>query len=156
MSALLPDIRQSARAIILRPGQILMLRKQDEAKGERYTLPGGAQDVGESLPDALRRECQEEIGALVAVGRLLHVAEFFKDKSGDPPARRHVVDFLFSCHLPDDYQPRNGPKPDKSQADVVWVPLQDLPKLTLDPRYLRNCLPPTTAERTLYLGCFDG
>ena len=57
MENLTPGIRNAARAVILREGSILLLRKNGSGGGERFALPGGAQDLGETLEQALNREC---------------------------------------------------------------------------------------------------
>ena len=74
MENLTPVIRNAVRALIIREGRILLLRKEDE-RGERFALPGGAQDLGETLEQALNRECQEEIGTGVQIIDLVHVAD---------------------------------------------------------------------------------
>jgi len=87
MTELIPPIRNAARALIVRRSHVLLLRKAGGGSGERYALPGGGQDLGETLQQALVRECQEEIGTTVAVGGLLHVAEFFKLRDTQPATR---------------------------------------------------------------------
>ena len=69
MQNLIPGIRNAVRAIIVRDAHILLLRKQGGGPGDRFALPGGGQDAGETLFQALQRECQEEIGTSVEVGR---------------------------------------------------------------------------------------
>jgi ADP-ribose pyrophosphatase YjhB (NUDIX family) len=156
MADLLPEIRNTARALIIRKGEILLLRKTGGVRGERFALPGGAQVAGETLPEALSRECIEEIDASVSIGSLIYVAEFFKLKDTQPPARQHLVEFLFECHVDDDYMPRNGPRPDKHQVEVVWTRLEAVPSLPLHPRYLADWIPRyVEADRNLYLGTFD-
>lgn len=146
-------IRNAPRAVIMREGRILLLRKSDELKGERYALPGGAQELGETLRQALNRECLEEIGCEVIIGDLLHVADWFKPRLTDPPTTRHLVEFLFTCEVPESYQPRNGHHPDKHQLEVVWVPLATLHEVALLPRSLITHL---TGDTTLtYLGTLD-
>jgi len=127
---LLPDTRNAVRALIVKNDHVLMLRKDGGARGEGFALPGGSQDAGETLYEALERECLEELGARVEIRDLLHVADFFKEKRTEPPATRHQVEFLFNCSLPPEYKPRNGPRPDRTQIEVVWVPLGDLSGLT--------------------------
>ena len=132
MENLLPEIRNAVRAVIVRQGEILMLRKQ---RGDqfKFALPGGAQDPGESLVDALERECREEIDVSVEVHELIHVADYFKARSTVPPSTRHLVEFLFRCSVPPDYRPRSGHHPDKSQVGVEWVALEDLAAVTVAP-----------------------
>jgi 8-oxo-dGTP diphosphatase len=153
---LIPDIRNAARALIIRQDRILLLRKEGGGRGVRYALPGGAQDPGENLKDALNRECEEEIGTAVDIGELLHVAEFFKLRDTQPPSRRHLVEFLFQCDVPGNYSPHNGYRPDKHQIDVVWADLDGLASLPIFPRYLSSCIPYSGGEnRTHYLGTFE-
>ena len=57
-------VRNSAKAVIIRDNKLLVLIKRDQ-DGPYAVLPGGGQRWGETLPDALMRECQEEIGTLV-------------------------------------------------------------------------------------------
>jgi 8-oxo-dGTP pyrophosphatase MutT (NUDIX family) len=84
MMGLEPGIRNGVRAVILRERQLLLLRKAYEDGSERYVLPGGAQDAGETLTDALQRECREEIGTEVTVSGLLYLADYFKPRTAQP------------------------------------------------------------------------
>ena len=136
MENILPEIRNAARALIVRDDRILLLRKQGYMDGERFALPGGGQDPGETLQQALQRECQEEIGTQVLIHDLLHVADYFKVRDTDPPSTRHLVEFLFHCEVPDSYAPMNGEHPDKHQVEVVWALLDTLPDMPLFPRSL--------------------
>ena len=156
MENLLPVIRNAARALIVRDGCLLLLRKDGGGRGERYALPGGAQDPGETLEQALQRECTEEIGVQVGVHDLLHVADYFKLRDTDPPSHKHLVEFLFKCSVPDDYTPRNGHHPDKHQVGVVWAALDDLQRMTLFPQSLASFIDSErTGGRGVYLGLID-
>ena len=153
MRNLIPGIRNAARAVILRDAHILLLRKEGGGQGERYALPGGAQDPGETLAQALNRECREEIGTEVEILRLIHVADYFKPRDTDPPSTRQLLEFLFECSVPPGYTAANGYRPDKHQVEVVWMPLGDLPNIPLLPRSLAVHLQETGhAGKTVYLG----
>ncbi|NIY74868.1 NUDIX domain-containing protein [Thalassospira sp. HF15] len=152
---LAPTIRNCARAVIVRDGAILLLHKHNPSYGTRYALPGGAQEENETLQAALIRECEEELGTAISVGDLVHVADFFKPRSAYPKLKKHAVEFLFSCSVPDGYVPANGPAPDKNQKDVVWLPLAKLPNAPLFPNDLRAVLmaaAPEHQEHPVYLG----
>ncbi|WP_424985437.1 NUDIX domain-containing protein [Microbulbifer sp. S227A] len=118
MTNFLRSIRPTARAVIRREGKLLVQIKEKPGRGRYLTLPGGRQDPGETLHDCVRRECAEEIGCKVQVGRLLHVAEVFKTRADGP---RHLLEHLFECTVPDGYRPIMGPHPDKSQTGTAWV-----------------------------------
>ena len=130
---LLPGIRNAVRAVITRRDAVLLQRKIDDTGEERYALPGGAQEHGECLVDALQRECEEEIGARIEVLDLLYVGDYFKLRNTEPPSTRQLVEFLFACSVDNGYQPRNGPRPDKHQVEVLWVPLDRLADINLVP-----------------------
>jgi ADP-ribose pyrophosphatase YjhB (NUDIX family) len=156
MENLVPEIRNAVRALIVQNHHILLLRKAGGDRGERFALPGGAQDPGETLEQALQRECLEEIGTRVAVHDLLHVADFFKSRETDPPSTRHLVEFLFRCNVPATYTPRNGHRPDKHQLEVVWTRLDQLQGLTLYAPSLASRLESLQgAGESVYLGTID-
>jgi ADP-ribose pyrophosphatase YjhB (NUDIX family) len=156
MENLLPEIRNAARALIVRDDRILLLRKQGYPDGQRFALPGGGQDPGETLRQALLRECQEEIGTRVLIHDLVHVADYFKVRDTDPPSTRHLVEFLFRCEVQDTYVPMNGEHPDKHQVEVVWVPLDALPDIPLYPRSLAAFLGRRSAAAAgIYMGVID-
>ena len=156
MENLTPDIRNAVRAVIVRNDQVLLLKKAGGDRGERYALPGGAQNLGETLAQTLKRECLEEIGSAVEILALMYVADHFKTRETDPPSTRHMVEFLFRCAVPDDYIAQNGIKPDKSQIDVVWVNLANLAAMRLYPETLSHWLPEGILRDTaVYLGIME-
>lgn len=118
MAKFLDPIRPTARAVIWRGNELLAQLKERPECGQYLTLPGGKQELGESLADCVRRECAEEIGAEVQVLDLLHVADVHKAKQG---GMRHQLEFLFECRVPDTYSARLGPYPDPSQKATLWV-----------------------------------
>lgn len=152
MNNLIPGIRNAARAVIVRDDRILLLRKQGGGLGERFALPGGAQNLGETLAQALNRECQEEIGTAVDIVRLLHVADYFKHRDTDPPSRRHLLEILFQCTVPADYTARSGYRPDKHQVEVVWMAVDELPAIKLLPHSLSAYLGANSGAAAVYLG----
>lgn len=149
MNRFLDPIRPTVRAVIFRDGDLLAQVKQKPGKRPYLTLPGGKQDPGESMEEALIRECAEEIGARVTVGPLLHVAEVHKPKAD---GLRHQVEMLFACALPASYTPRLGPAPDRSQVDTVWASVHTR-QSEFKPGYARLL---TAPDAPLYLGVLDG
>ena len=157
MEPITPPIRNAVRALIRQDNNILLLRKDGyEIGGERFALPGGGQDLGETLEQALKRECLEEIGTRVEVHKLVYVADCFKPRDTSPRSTRHLVEFLFACTVPDDYVPVNGHHPDKHQVEVVWIRLDGLADMPLYPRSLAPYLA-GFGESTgaAYLGTLD-
>ena len=138
MMDLVPGIRNAVRAVIMQDDHLLLLRKEYEDGSERYVLPGGAQDLGETLAAALQRECREEIDTEVRISGLLYLADLFKPKETTPPSYRHQVEYFFLCDVPDAYVAQNGYRPDKHQAAVVWVERQQLHSINIFPSGLSD------------------
>ena len=66
-----PLIMAGAALLLLNPErQLLMMRRTDN---QRWGIPGGAMELGESLEDTARRETQEEIGVWVPQAALFGV-----------------------------------------------------------------------------------
>lgn len=145
-------IRNAVRALIVQDRQVLLLRKGGDAKGERYALPGGAQEPGETLIDALQRECHEEIGSTVSVNELLLVADYSRQRSHPAIGRRQIVEFLFRCNLPSDYRPHNGPRPDRHQLGVAWLAQHRVASLALTPAFLGPAIATDDFSGPIYAG----
>ena len=156
MESIIPPIRNAARALILQDSNILLLRKDGYEQGERFALPGGGQDLGETLEQALNRECMEEIGTRVEIRDLVYVADCLKPRDTQPASTRHLVEFLFACTVPGDYAPVNGHHPDKHQVEVVWASLDALVDMPLYPRSLAPYLADSRGSTgSVYLGTID-
>src|ERR1041384_2355477 len=127
-------IRNSAKAIIIRDCCLLLIRNKDE-EGDWYTLPGGGQNHGETLREALQRECQEEIGVHVRIGELRLVREYIgrNHEFAEHDAVVHQVEFMFECWVETSSTPVNGETPDAHQTGVAWIPLSGLQNCRLYP-----------------------
>lgn len=137
----MPSVRTSAKAIIIRDGKLLVTRNRD-ADGDWFLLPGGGQNHGESLDAALKRECREEIGADVKVGRLVLVRDYIgvNHEFASEQSHVHQLDLMFECELAEGADPGQGSEPDAYQTGVAWLPLTELAGLRLYPLAIRNLL----------------
>lgn len=148
----MPHVRLSIKAVIIEGGRLLVLENRD-ADGDWYMLPGGGQEHGETIPDALRRECLEEIGSDVAVGRLCFVRDYIarNHEFAATDAEAHQVELMFECRLL--YAPGVGHHPDSMQTGVAWLDLATLPEVRIYPsplgRILQGGIP---AGNPIYLG----
>lgn len=147
-------VRTSVKAVIIQNNQILLLIKRD-GDSHYAVLPGGGQHKGETLPEALRRECREEIAADVEVGDLLCLRDYISDHFEFAEANDHVheLELYFTCSLPEGYLPQAGQDPDPGQLEVSWVPLEKLAEVHLYPQALRYyLLHLDDPQRPIYLG----
>lgn len=142
-------VRTAAKAIIIRDGKLLLLRCRDEL-GDWYGLPGGGQEPGETLSDALLRECREEIGADVVVERLLFVRDHIaaNHEFSYLEEATHQVEHLFECRLPDGYEAMSGSHPDAHRVGVAWLGHAELRRARVYPSQLHRLLEPSAQKPT--------
>ncbi|CAG9620374.1 NUDIX domain-containing protein [Sutcliffiella rhizosphaerae] len=130
------NIRNSAKAIILKDNQILLTKNKDN-DGYFYLFPGGGQEHGETIRDTLLRECMEELGEQVEVGDLLHIREYIgkNHEFASSHYDAHQVEFYFVCKLEveenNSLQPNN---PDDYQVGVEWISISELQEYRVYPK----------------------
>jgi 8-oxo-dGTP diphosphatase len=87
-------------AVVRRGDEILISRRRDEAaRGGQWEFPGGKVEPGESEPEALRREIQEELGCGLEVGPLI-----LRHRHAYPDLEVELA--FHACRLPPGAQPR--------------------------------------------------
>ncbi len=80
--------------VVLRPGGVLLAQRGKPPRVGSWTLPGGAQHIGETAEDAARRELREETG--LGVGSLhfaAHVDAITHDAVGRVQYHYTILDF---------------------------------------------------------------
>ena len=146
-------IRNSAKAIIIQEARVLTIRCVSWKNETFFLLPGGGQDAGESLAEALRRECREEICADVEVGALRLVRDYIgrNHEFADNHEKVHQVEFMFKCRILGG-ELKLGSNPDLGQTGIAWLPLASLDESMLFPKVLRKILPSLNDSGLAYLG----
>jgi 8-oxo-dGTP diphosphatase len=146
-------LRYAAKALIIEDGRILCLKKHGDI-GTFFVLPGGGQNPGELLPDALLRECMEELGAKVLVGPLRFVQEYIGDNHDFRKVHkgRHFVNHYFECRLLERPE-THALSPDDGQVGLEWLEISKLTTTAFFPRVLAARLAEKTSENhPVYLG----
>jgi 8-oxo-dGTP diphosphatase len=115
--------------VVLRPTvglpEVLLVRRGKPPNIGSWSLPGGAQELGETAEQAARRELDEETG--LAVGTL-HLAANVDSIHRDPDGRVHyhytIIDFAARW---------NGgvARPGSDVSEVTWAPLDRLDDFSL-------------------------
>ena len=70
--------RRSARAIIMKDDEFILIHRIKEKEGKRieyYVFPGGGLEMGETYEDAVKRETFEELGIIVNPQKRLYRLE---------------------------------------------------------------------------------
>lgn len=118
--------RVGVSAIVVRRGEILVVRRSHPPARGQWSFPGGRLEPGERLRACARREVREETGLDVEVGPLVDVVEILADEEG---AAYHyvVLDYLAR---------RVGGTltPGDDASEARWVRPQALADLCATPR----------------------
>ncbi len=103
--------------------KILLIRRKHDPYAGKWALPGGFVEIEEDLPDAARRELEEETG--------LHDVELWQFRTYGRPGRDprgRTISVVYYDFV--DEGPRTTAGDDAAEAD--WFPLDDLPPLAFD------------------------
>jgi ADP-ribose pyrophosphatase YjhB (NUDIX family) len=150
----LKTVRNSAKAIIIADGRLLAVRNVT-AGVAWYLLPGGGQNHGETLVEALERECTEEASIEIEVGDIVFVRDYISmnHEFAEEDNGAHQVEFMFQCSIKGNKQPVTGTVADKWQTGVEWLPLNTLHEYSLYPSQLKELLSHgIPRSRPVYLG----
>lgn len=63
-------------AVLVRDGRVFATQRGYGEFKDKWEFPGGKMEAGEGREEALRREIREELGAEIAVGKLLCTVEY--------------------------------------------------------------------------------
>jgi ADP-ribose pyrophosphatase YjhB (NUDIX family) len=114
-------VRNSVKALIIRDNKLLCIRKCDQY-GAYYILPGGGQEKDETFIDTIIRECKEEIGSKIKVGKLKYIREYIgKNHEFSKTDIEHQVEYMFVCDLVEEPNLENATHFDEGQEGIEWV-----------------------------------
>lgn len=104
-------------AVVVREGELLLVRRGKPPAQGFWSLPGGAQEAGETLPRAVEREVYEECGLTVAAGPPIAILDsIYTDSRGRVKYHYVLIDFWAEY--------RGGSlNPADDAAAACWVPL---------------------------------
>lgn len=98
-------------------GQLLLVKENSD----KWDLPGGGVDHGETPEDAMRREIQEEIGISkgIQIGRVLDLKSFWIETK-----QTWLMWIIYDVTLPSDATPTPG----EGVTDIAFVDPRSLSK----------------------------
>lgn len=80
--------------VVWKGGRVLLIRRGKSPMRGRWSLPGGRQELGETVREAAVREVREETGLEIRLGALLDVVDTIRrDEGGAVTLQYTLVDF---------------------------------------------------------------
>lgn len=149
-------IRCAAKAIIVKQGCILLNKCVQDDGSVYYDLPGGGQNLYESMEEAVVREVKEETGYEVEVRRCVALAEEIytnPDLRAQFPDYTHRILHIFLAEITREER-ENPTEKDYQMEDSEWIPLEEvasLPRLCPD-RLRERMIEVLEAENIVFLG----
>jgi len=106
--------------VVFRDDRVLLIQRGKPPRLGQWSLPGGAQELGETVSEAGRREVLEETGIAIAVGGLVDVVDSIR-LDGDGRVQQHytLVDLWGEWTA-------GEPVAGDDAMDARWVPLAGL------------------------------
>ncbi|MBF0355732.1 MAG: NUDIX hydrolase [Alphaproteobacteria bacterium] len=116
MSRQYPDYpRVGVGAVIWKGGYVLLIRRAAEPRKGSWSLPGGMQQLGETLAEAIMREIREETSLVVNLGEIVAVVDLIEqDTQGVVEYHFTVIDYEADWIL-------GEPMPGDDASEAVWV-----------------------------------
>ena len=113
--------------IVIEGDRVLLVQRGHEPQKGKWSVPGGALEVGETISEGVRRELREETGLEVQVGRLVEVFERISERD-DEGVRHHYVILDYMCEPCGGELAAGG-----DAADARWVGRNELASYTITP-----------------------
>ena len=111
--------------VVWRDQQVLLIRRGRPPKVDEWSLPGGRQELGETVAAAGQREVLEETGVRIEIQDVVAVVDLI-DRDEQEQVRFHYT----LVDLEGEWQSGEALAGDDAAA-VAWVGLDDLPEYTL-------------------------
>lgn len=111
--------------------RVLLVQRGKPPSPGRWSLPGGAQEVGETIAEAARRELSEETGVKAVLGEVVATVDLIRrDDAGQVRYHYTLIDFVAEASS-------EALRPGDDAADARWFTLDEVRALDLWSETLR-------------------
>ncbi|MDD5169028.1 MAG: NUDIX hydrolase [Syntrophales bacterium] len=127
-----PDLpRVGIGAIVAKDGKVLMVKRAAAPNQNRWAIPGGMLELGETLQEGAEREIMEETGLRIKAGKPIYAFDFMeRDEEGRLHFHYVIVD-LEAVYLGGEI------KASSDALDVRWVAPEECRDLPMSKNTLK-------------------
>lgn len=146
--------RYSMKAIIIKDGKVLVERC-NTGHGDWLKLPGGGQEWGETVIEALKRECKEELNIEVEPIRLVLIRDYIAKNHQfcNDYETFHQVELMFWCEVKDWNALQDIGEGENGYKGFEWLPLEGIENSEFYPAAVRPYFAKINEiKETIYLG----
>jgi 8-oxo-dGTP diphosphatase len=111
--------------VVWHEDRVLLIRRDKPPRRGHWSLPGGAQQLGETLAEAACREVREEAGLEVELGAVVATVDLI-ERDSDGRVRYHYTLVDFSAEAAS-----LALRPGSDAADARWFELSEIETLGL-------------------------
>lgn len=115
-------------AVVIREGQVLLVRRANEPNRGQWSIPGGTVELGETLAQAAAREVWEECQVQVEPGEVLSTFDLIRHDEQGKILYHYVLLDLAARYISGD------PVAATDALEVRWVTAAELDQLDTIPR----------------------
>ncbi len=124
----------SAAACVFNGDRVLLVKRANPPSQGQWSVPGGAVELGETIPQTVKREINEECGIEIEVGKVFNVESFSVPDEKGRIKYHYVVTYVVAYHV-------SGEAEAGSDAlDVRWVTRRELSGIEMNPVVRRYML----------------
>jgi ADP-ribose pyrophosphatase YjhB (NUDIX family) len=111
--------------VVWHDDRVLLVRRGKPPRAGHWSLPGGAQQLGETVAEAALREVKEEVGLEVTLGDIVATIDLI-ERDEDDRIRYHytLIDFVAKA-------PGAALRPGSDAADARWFSAAEIEALGL-------------------------
>lgn len=111
--------------VVWRDDRVLLIRRGKPPRQDEWSLPGGRQELGETVAEAARREVHEETGLDVAVQDVVAVVDLIeRDEDGRVRFHYTLIDVLAEWRA-------GEAQAGDDAAEIAWAALDELSRYAL-------------------------